>query len=90
MSKTVCTKKRKRVQSRTVCETKRHFGPEYAPRRCQIVDLRHENMRKVYFTRLAFQARLRAIISLPQGIAGAVRQELGVINGRQESERRKR
>ena len=48
MSKTVCIKKRKRVQSRKVCGIERHFGPEYAPRRCQIIALRHKNMRKVY------------------------------------------
>lgn len=41
------------------------------------------------FTRLASLARLHAIISLLQGIAEAARQAQGVINGRQESERRK-
>lgn len=48
MSKTVCIKKRKRVQSRKVCGIERYIRSEYASRRCQIVDLRHENMRKVY------------------------------------------
>ena len=42
------------------------------------------------FTRLASPARLHAIIFLLQGIAAAVRQELGVTSGRQGSERRKR